>query len=64
MGNGSGFAHSVKVTQASGMVSVQAGCSVDEALALMRDRATVRGQTLDQIAEGVLDRRIRFGEEP
>jgi AmiR/NasT family two-component response regulator len=64
MGNGSGFAHGVKVTQASGMVSVQAACSVDEALALMRDRATVQRQTMDQIAEAVLDRRIRFGAEP
>ena len=62
MGNGSGFAHSARVTQASGMVSVQAECSVDDALVLMRDRATVQGQTLDEIAEAVLDRRIRFGD--
>ena len=62
MGNGSGFKHSAKVIQASGMVSVQAECTVDEALALMHDRAEVHGQTLDEIAEAVLDRRIRFGE--
>ena len=62
MGNGSAFSHNAKVIQASGMVSVQASCTVDEALVLMRDRATVQGETLDAIAEAVLERQIRFGE--
>jgi AmiR/NasT family two-component response regulator len=61
MGNGSPFQHSVAVNQASGMVSVQAACTMDEALVLMMDRATVQGETLDEIASAVLDRTIRFG---
>jgi hypothetical protein len=44
------------------MVSVQAGCSLPDALALMRDRATVSRQTLDEIAIAVVDRTMRFGE--
>ena len=62
MGNGTPFQHSAAVNQATGMVSVQAGCSLEEALALMQDRATVRSSTLDEIAGAVIDRSIRFGE--
>jgi len=43
------------------MVSVQADCSLPEALALMRERATITRQTLDEIAAAVVDRTIRFG---
>jgi hypothetical protein len=43
------------------MVSVQADCTVEEALMLMQDRALVERRTLDQIADGVLDRSVRFG---
>jgi AmiR/NasT family two-component response regulator len=50
------------LAQAQGMVSLQAECSLTEALALMRDRATVSQQTLDAIAAAVVDRVIRFGE--
>jgi AmiR/NasT family two-component response regulator len=49
------------VAQAQGMVSVQAECSVDQALILMVERAQVQRQTLTEIAEEVLARRIRFG---
>jgi AmiR/NasT family two-component response regulator len=62
MGNGTPFQQSAAVNQATGMVSVQAGCTLDEALALMQDRATVQGRTLDEIAGAVIDRSIRFGE--
>jgi AmiR/NasT family two-component response regulator len=61
MGNGSAFAHSHRVSQASGMVSVQADCTIDEAVVLMQDRAATMGQTLDEIAAAVVDRSIRFG---
>ena len=44
------------VSQASGMVSVQAECPVDQALALMRDRAIVNGETLEEIATAVVAR--------
>lgn len=49
------------VAQAQGRVSVQAHCSIAEALVLMRDRAKVERETLDDIARGVLERSIRFG---
>ena len=62
MGNGTPFQHSAAVNQATGMVAVQAACSLDEALALMQDRATVQGSTLDEIAGAVIDRSIRFGD--
>ncbi len=44
------------------MVSAQAQCSVDEAMIMISDRATVTGLTLDEIADAVIDRTIRFGE--
>jgi AmiR/NasT family two-component response regulator len=55
--------HSYKVTQASGMVSVQAGCGFDEAIMLMTERAQISGQSIHDIAQAVLDRKIRFGAD-
>ena len=52
--------HSARVYQAQGMVTVQARCDCDTALALMEARAAVFGQTLDEIADAVLERRSRF----
>jgi hypothetical protein len=52
--------HSAEVNQAAGMVSVQAGCGIDQALAMMRERATFAGLGLDAIAAGVVDRSIWF----
>ena len=52
---------SPRVIQASGMISVQADCTLDEAVRLMEDRAVVGHQTREQIAEAVVARRIRFG---
>ena len=48
------------VHQAAGMVSVQAGVDVGEALAMMRARAWADGLTLDAVAEEVLSRQRRF----
>lgn len=53
--------HNPRVSQASGMVSVQAACSLAEALLLMKERAQVSGQTLTEIADATLQRTIRFG---
>jgi hypothetical protein len=50
-----------RVSQASGMVSVQAECTLVEALVLMKERAQVTGRTLTEIADATLDRSIRFG---
>ena len=58
--NGTPIYHSARVTRASGMVSVQAGCSFDEAVTLMRARAEQTNCTLEEIAAGVLDRSIDF----
>ena len=60
MGNGSPQ-FNAELHQAQGMVSVQATCTLSEALDLMRDRATVEGQSLNEIAAAVLDRSMRFG---
>jgi hypothetical protein len=51
-----------EVLQAQGMVSVQGECGMNQALAIMHDRAAVEGKSLQGIAAGVLDRSIRFGE--
>ena len=53
--------HSSIVNQAAGMVSVQADCMIQDALALMSTRADEAGITLDEIAAAVIDRSIRFG---
>ena len=44
------------------MVSVQAQCSTDEALELMKDHAISKHTTLVEIADSVIDRIIRFGK--
>ncbi|MGO9876515.1 MAG: hypothetical protein ACLPVY_22290 [Acidimicrobiia bacterium] len=49
------------VYQASGMVSVQATCTVNEALGMMKERALVNGETLERVAQAVLSRELRFG---
>ena len=46
--------------QASGVVSVQAGCSIDEALALIDLRAWETDRTAIEIAEAVVDHVFRF----
>jgi len=50
-----------RVNQASGMVSVQATCTCDEAIVMMKKRVVDTHHTLDQIASSVLDRTMRFG---
>jgi len=52
------------VYQASGMVSEQADCTIEEALAMMKERAAVLGQTIEQVATAVVLRKARFGEPP
>ena len=56
------FEHNAQVFQAAGIVSVQAGCLIEQALILMDARAELDGITLDEIAAGVLDQSITFGE--
>ena len=54
---------SFRVSQAQGMVSVQAECSLPEALVMMQDRATVQHQTIVQVADAILNHSIRFGPD-
>jgi len=49
-----------RVSQAVGMVSVQADCTPDEALVLMRERAQIEHVSLWALAAGIIDRVIRF----
>jgi hypothetical protein len=50
-----------RIAQAQGRVSVQAGCTVEEALDLMVERAKFDNLTLEEIATGVAEHRILFG---
>ena len=49
-----------RVAQASGMVSVQAHCSVDEAFVMLEERSRVTESTMQEVAESVVDRKFRF----
>jgi hypothetical protein len=51
---------SARVSQAAGMVSVQAECSPDYALSLMADRARIEHVSLWALARGVIEHTIRF----
>jgi len=53
-------ARSAHVYQAQGIVSVQAGCSMDEAWALMKKKADEFDESLERIATEVLDHVVRF----
>ena len=52
----------VHIAQACGMVSVQADCTVEEALVLMNARAESDHTTLHTVALDVLDGDINFAE--
>jgi hypothetical protein len=49
-----------RVAQATGMISAQAGCDIDEALQLLIVRAEALGQSIEETALDVLDGVIRF----
>lgn len=49
-----------EVHQATGMVSVQAGVGLREALLMLRGRAFATDRTLHEVARDVVDRRLRF----
>jgi hypothetical protein len=50
------------IHQASGMVSVQLGITVGQALAVMRAHAYADGRPLRDVATDVVERRLRFDE--
>jgi hypothetical protein len=45
---------------AAEMVAVQAHCTIEQALEMIRDRAAVQCQDVTEVAIGVLERRIRW----
>jgi phage gp46-like protein len=49
-----------RVYQAQGMVSVQADCTVDEALAWITEKARESGMSVDAMAAEIIERRVRF----
>ena len=53
-------AHRSVVHQASGMVSVQAGVSVDDALVMLRANAFAAGRTISAVASDVVNRELSF----
>jgi len=56
-------AYLAQVHQATGMVMVQLGVSVDEAFLLLRARAFGDGRPLRDVATDVVQRRLRFSQE-
>ena len=54
--------YSLRVHQATGMVSVQAGCSVAAALDLLVEYAMKYECSIDELATAVIDRRVRLGD--
>jgi hypothetical protein len=51
------------VAQAVGMVSVQADCTIDDAVVLIEQRAQAMGWTVGRVARAVVERSLRF-EQP
>ena len=53
------------VHQATGMITIQLGTSLADALLRLRAHAYASGRTVSDIAADVVDRRLRFdGNEP
>jgi GAF domain-containing protein len=60
---GDNSAYPMTVHQAAGMVTVQLGCSIDEALVRLRAAAFVRGRPVAGLAAEIVARRTRLSEE-
>jgi hypothetical protein len=56
-------AYQMQVHQATGMVKVQAGVTIEEAFLMLRARAFADGRPVSDIAKDVVERRLRFPEE-
>ena len=55
-----GLAYRLRVHQATGMVAAQAKCDVAEALARIVDHAAASDTTVDDVADRVIERQLRF----
>ena len=60
MPHGDRRSYHVQVYQAQGMVSVQANCTLADALVLLECTADATDETLEAIAELVVNREVRF----
>ena len=60
---GSGAAYQLQVHQATGMVSVQAEVSIEDAFLLLRARAFSSNRPVAEVARDVVERRLRFTKE-
>ena len=49
------------VHQATGMISAQVGCDMDDALVRLRAHAFASGRPIDRLAERVVEGEVRFG---
>jgi hypothetical protein len=60
MANRSHVDYSTLLLWAAQVVAAQANCKLDEAIALMQERGVQTYRTLEEIANAVVDRRLRF----
>jgi hypothetical protein len=56
-------AYQMQVHQASGMVKIQAGVTIDEAFLMLRAHAFAAGRPVADVAKDVVERRLRFPVE-
>jgi hypothetical protein len=56
-------AYQMQVHQASGMVKIQAGVTIDEAFLMLRAHAFATGRSVADIAKDVVGRRLRLPTE-
>ena len=62
-GADTGISYHAQVHQASGMVMVQLGVTIEQAFLLLRARAFSDGRPLNEVAADVVERRLRFSSE-
>lgn len=56
-------AYQMQVHQATGMVKVQLGVTIEEAFLMLRAHAFAAGQPVAEVARDVVERRLRFSTE-
>ncbi|MFL6114210.1 MAG: ANTAR domain-containing protein, partial [Catenulispora sp.] len=58
-----GASHQPQVHQATGMIKMQLGVSIDNAFLMLRARAFTTSRSLQEVATDVVERRLRFTGE-
>jgi hypothetical protein len=62
-GSGTGIGYQAQVHQATGMVMIQLGVTIEQAFLLLRARAFSTARPLIDVAVDVVERRLRFSSE-